>query len=83
MRIVIRVDLSIDGVKLTKSGPFTARRVEDIPGVAYEWIRSIKKDTGYRKTEILKVVYDGDKDITEKVKEIDEAPVPDMDDVFW
>lgn len=83
MKIVIRVDLSIDGNRSSLSGQFTARNVEDIPDIAYGWIRSIKSDTGYRKTEILKVIYDGDKDITDKVKEIDSAPIPKMDDVFW
>lgn len=83
MKIVIRVDLSIDGVRSLKSGQFILRRKEDIPNVAYEWIRQIKRETGYRQTEILKVIYDGDKDITDEVKKIDEAPIPDMDDVFW
>lgn len=82
MRIVIRIDLSIEGNRSSLSGQFTARSMEDIPVVAYEWIRSIKRGTGYRDTKILKVVYDGDKDITEKVKTIDEGPIPDLD-VPW
>jgi hypothetical protein len=47
------------------------------PKVAHDWIMRIRRETGYYGDEstIEKVLVDGEKDITDKVKEIDEAPL--------
>ncbi|MDE3837960.1 hypothetical protein C0966_00875 [Bacillus methanolicus] len=79
MKFKLTVHINIEGNKLLRTGSFSVRMVEDIPHVAHEWIRAIKKETGYRKTIIEKVIYNGDQDITEKVQAIDEAPIPDID----
>ncbi|UQD53806.1 hypothetical protein C0971_09885 [Bacillus methanolicus] len=78
MKIKLTVHLDIEGNKLMQSGSFTVRKEEEIPGIAYEWIRQIKRDTGYRNTVIEKVVYNGEQDITEKVQALDKAPIPDI-----
>lgn len=67
---------------MASQGSFTVKKEEDIPALAYEWIKDIKKKTGYRKTVIDKVIANNEKDITEEVREINEAPIPHMDD-FW
>ncbi|MDE3840758.1 hypothetical protein C0966_15890 [Bacillus methanolicus] len=82
MKIKLTIHLDIEGNKLMRSGYFTARREEDIPGIAHEWIRQIKRETGYRNTVIEKVVYNGEQDITEKVQALDKEHIPDMD-IFW
>ncbi|MDE3840984.1 hypothetical protein C0966_17100 (plasmid) [Bacillus methanolicus] len=78
MRIKLTIHLDIDGNKLLQSGSFSARKEEDIPGIAYEWIQQIKRETGYRPTRIEKVIVNGEKDITEKVRTLDKAPIPDI-----
>jgi hypothetical protein len=83
MKFILTVHLDIEGQKLMQYGDFTARRVEDIPRIAYEWIQHIKRETGYRPTYIEKVIVDSEKDITEEVRAIDEAPIPEMNDIFW
>lgn len=70
MKVHLQVHLDIEGIKLSRSGSFTIRNEEDIPMIAYEWIRQIKRETGYRDTRIEKVIYDGEHDITEIVKQI-------------
>jgi hypothetical protein len=62
-----------------QSGSFTVMKEEDIPKIAYEWIRQIKGETGYRSTHIEKVIVDIEKDITEKVRALDKEPIPDID----
>jgi hypothetical protein len=79
MKIILTVHLDIEGQKLMQYGDFTARREEDISGIAYEWIQQIKRETGYRQTHIEKVIVDSEKDITEKVRALDEAPIPNID----
>ncbi|MEJ9151672.1 MULTISPECIES: hypothetical protein [Bacillus] len=79
MKIKLTVHLDIEGQKLMQSGDFKARRKEDIPGIAYEWIQKLKKETGYRDTRINKVIVNNEKKITEKVREIDEEPILDID----
>ncbi|EIJ79094.1 hypothetical protein PB1_16094 [Bacillus methanolicus PB1] len=81
MKIKLTVHLDIEGQKLMQSGSFSARREEDIPGIAYEWIQQIKRETGYRDTRIEKVIVDNEKDITEEVRAINKTPIPDID--FW
>ncbi|WP_248892086.1 hypothetical protein [Bacillus methanolicus] len=69
----------LKGNKLMQSGSFTVKKVENIPSIAHEWIRKIKRETGYRPTRIEKVFLNSEKDITEEVRAIDEAPIPDID----
>jgi hypothetical protein len=83
MRINLQIHLDIEDQNVTRSGSFTVRKAEDIPEIAYEWIRQIKRETSYRDTHIEKVLVNSEKDITEEVRKIDEAPIPDMDDIFW
>lgn len=42
MKIKLTVQLDIEGQKLMKSGDFTVRWEENIPSIAYKWIRQIK-----------------------------------------
>lgn len=79
MRITIQVDLNIEGIRSTLGGEFNLRYNESIPQFAYNWIKQIKKDTGYRNTIIEKVTLNGTDDITDKVKAIEEAPIHDLD----
>jgi hypothetical protein len=72
----------VNGTRTTLSGHFQARYTNDIPNMAYEWIRKVRRETGYP-AAIEKVFYNGDKDITAQVKEIDETPVEELPDVFW
>jgi hypothetical protein len=83
MWINLSIHLNIEDQKVTRSGSFMVRKEEDIPAVAYDWIRQIKKETGYRDTRIEKVMVNSKKDIKEEVRAIDKAPIPDMDDIFW
>jgi hypothetical protein len=78
MRVVIDVHLNIQGTRLSKGGEFNLRNNQSIPEFAYEWIKNIKHDTGYRPTVIEKVLSNGD-DITDQVNEIENRPIPDLD----
>lgn len=57
--------------------------IKEIPVVAYQYIQSIKRETGYRTTFIEKVMVNGKEDITAEVKEIENRPIPPIDDIFW
>jgi hypothetical protein len=69
MKFNLNVVLNIEGTNVVQGGEFYAKRKEDIPGIAYEWIRKIKMDTGYRDTEIVEVVVNEETDIAQKVKD--------------
>jgi hypothetical protein len=77
MKASINVHLVVNGTRLLKRGVFNVLRSEDIPKVAHEWIRRIRRETGYYGADSLieKVIVDGDRDITFEVKVIDEAPL--------
>jgi hypothetical protein len=77
MKASIDVYLTVNGTKTLKRGNFQVLRLEDIPKVAHDWIRRIRRETGYYGNEsiIEKVIVDENQDITDKVKEIDEAPL--------
>jgi hypothetical protein len=77
MKASIDVHLVVNGTKTLKRGDFNVLRTEDIPKVAHDWIRRIRRETGYYGEDSLieKVIVDGDKDITYEVKVIDEAPL--------
>lgn len=76
MEILLRVQLNIDGTNLESSGHFPVK-ISDYKKdpdwtaavIAYQFIQQIKYETGYRKTDILKVTYD-ENDITELVKRV-------------
>lgn len=77
MKASIDVHMIVNGTRSLKRGEWQVKRKEDIPKVAHEWIRRIRRETGYYGNEsiIEKVIVDGDKDITSEVKAIDEAPL--------
>ena len=83
MEFNLEVHLKIDGTGLAVRGRFSARNKQDIPTVAHQYIQSIKRETGYRRTLIEEVMVNGSIDITEEVKEIENQPIPPMDDIFW
>jgi hypothetical protein len=73
MRFNVQVDLNIEGNKLRQSNTIYCKE-EILPEKIYEWIRTIKRETGYRDTVILRVIYDGEHDVTEVVREMEKAP---------
>lgn len=75
MKIILKVDLNIEGSREMKAGEFSVRKEDDIPAAAYSWIRSIKMETGCRETEIERVTWNQENDITDKVRKIDDAPL--------
>jgi hypothetical protein len=77
MRASIDVHLIVNGNRTLKRGDFNVLKVEDIPKVAHDWIRKIRRETGYYGEDsiIEKVIVDDNKDITFEVKVIDEAPL--------
>ncbi|ULT59384.1 hypothetical protein L1999_13000 [Neobacillus drentensis] len=83
MEFNLEVHLKIEGTGLFVRGRFSARNKQDIPAVAHQYIQSIKHETGYRRTLIEEVMVNGSIDITEEVKEIENQPIPPMDDIFW
>jgi hypothetical protein len=77
MKASINVHLIVNGTPSLKRGVFNVLRPEDIPKAAHNWIRQIRRETGYYGNEsiIEKVIVDGDQDITFEVKAIDDAPL--------
>jgi hypothetical protein len=83
LRFNLEVQLIIEGTGMMSRGIFTSRNKNEIANVAYQFIQSIKRETGYRTTFIQKVIIDGTQYITMEVKEIDNRLIPKMDDIFW
>ncbi|WP_042458933.1 hypothetical protein [Neobacillus dielmonensis] len=83
MRFYVKVSLNIEGTGISCGRYLAARDQAGVPSVAFQYIQSIKRQTGYRSTIIEKVMVDGIQDITKKVKEIENRPIPPMDDIFW
>jgi len=79
MKLNLAIHLNIDGNRITKRGEFTVWKEEDIPKLAHDWVRYTKNETGHRKTEIEKIVWNNEHDITDKVRQLDNAPIPDID----
>jgi hypothetical protein len=79
----LEVHLRIEGTGMLSKGRFTARKKSEIPMAAYQIIRDIKRETGYRTTLIEKVIVNGTENITEEVKKIESMPVPPLDNIFW
>ncbi|MDF2791845.1 MAG: hypothetical protein K0S80_4947 [Neobacillus sp.] len=78
MKIILKVQLNIEGSRLTQGGEFTTRNKDDIPIVAFEWIQRIKMDTGYRKTIIEKITWNEENDITDDVRKIRKEVIDDL-----
>jgi hypothetical protein len=80
MRITLDVHMIVNRTRSLKRGEFNVRRNEDIPQFAYGWIRQIRMETGYfgNQSLIEKVIVNADQDITDQVKAIDSAPIPDV-----
>ena len=85
MQITVSINLNIEGNRMGNTGSFSVdswkfKKNPDWEAaiIAYKQIEKIKYDTGYRKTEILKVTYNEDHDITELVKRV--TPI-DKDDL--
>ncbi|MGJ7922093.1 hypothetical protein [Neobacillus sp. LXY-4] len=76
MHINLKVHLNIEGNRTMCGGDFKVWKEDDIPNLAYQWIKKLKMDTGCRKTVIEKVTWDNENDITEKVVELGHAPIP-------
>ena len=83
MEFNLEVHLIIEGTGLTARGRFSARNKKEIAMVAHKYIRSIKHETGYRHTFIENVIVNGTEEITNEVMEIENKPIPPMDDIFW
>ena len=83
MQFNLEVHLKIEGTGISCGGTFAARNKSEIPMVAYEYIKSIKRQTGYRTTLIEKVIINRTEDITENVNEIQNRPIQPMEDIFW
>jgi hypothetical protein len=81
MRITINVHMIVNGTRSLKRGAFNVNKNENIALFAYGWIKHIRRETGYygRQSIIEKVIVNGDQDITDQVKAIDQAPIPDVD----
>jgi hypothetical protein len=74
VKFILEVHLIIEGTRMVSSGPFKARNRNDIPRAAYQYIQEIKRETGFRTTVIEKVIIDGEEDITDKIKEMENRP---------
>ncbi|MEH7158976.1 hypothetical protein [Neobacillus drentensis] len=83
MEFNLEVHLIIEGSGLVAKGRFSTRNNKEIVNVAHNYIRSIMHDTGYRRTFIEKVIVNCTEEITEEVREIENRPIPPMDDIFW
>jgi hypothetical protein len=81
MRITINVHMTVNGTRSLKRGAFNVNKNEDIVLFTYGWIKHIRRETGYygQQSIIEKVIVNGDQDITDQVREINVAPIPDVD----
>jgi hypothetical protein len=81
MRIIINVHMVINGTRSLKRGEFNVHKNEDIVLFAYGWVKHIRMEAGYfgQQSIIEQVIVNGDQDITDKVKAIDNTPIPEID----
>jgi len=83
LKVNIDVFLIIEGTKTRSGGAFNVnpREYKDpdlaVAIVAYQYIQDIIKQTGHRETIIKKVLYEGNKDITQLTRQIKRIPPPD------
>jgi hypothetical protein len=71
-KVNLRVMFLTDAGKVIQAGsfPMKGRRPELI---AFEWIQGIKREVTYK--ELIKVVLDGEHDITHQVLQLEKAPL--------
>lgn len=65
--------LRVSDSKMTFGGSFYVKKGK-LAETAYEQVRRIKRETGYRPMEILRVMVDDREDITEEVIKIEKGP---------
>ena len=75
MKINLTVHLNIEGNRLVKSGEFWVKKEADIPSTAYQWVKHIKMDTGYRVTTIELVNWNKENDVTNEVVQLENTPL--------
>lgn len=86
MNITIEIHFKSDSdSKIMKRGSFPVNvskfnkdQNREAARVAFEWWKQIKHENSYR-IKIEKVTYDEINNITELVKQLDNAPIPDLD----
>ncbi|MCM3180254.1 hypothetical protein [Cytobacillus horneckiae] len=86
MKVVIETQLDVEGNRGLRRGEFYIKDSEFkkdadwfISIKAYEWIQQQIAEYGGRKTEIVKVTWNEEHDITEIVKQV--RPIEPMDDL--
>lgn len=72
MHIRIQITYQTEGGKAQQSGTFSLRR-KNPEEVAFEWLQEIKRRVFYR--ALISITVDGKEDITEKVLEMEKAPL--------
>lgn len=72
MNVTIQIKYLSNAGRVMQRGsfPLRGRKPEKI---AYDWLQQIKRQVTYQ--ELISVVADGDQDITEKVRELEKAPL--------
>lgn len=86
MKVLIETQLNVDGNRGLRRGEFFIRNSDfkkdqdwHVSIKAYEWIQEQISEFGGRKTEIIKVTWNEENDITEIVKQI--RPIEPIDDL--
>lgn len=80
MEIVIRIIVQTRGIRSMSAGSFLVNQRlfredanKEAAKVAYQWIKQVKKEMDVDVIE--KVIYNGDNDITELVRELQRSPI--------
>lgn len=86
MKVLIETHIRVEGTGNMRRGEFFVNDQEfkedpdfTVGVVAYEWIEQQKRETGFRDTDIEKVIWNDEHDITELVKQI--RPIKPVDDL--
>ncbi|MEH7389668.1 hypothetical protein [Bacillus sp. JJ1474] len=86
MKVIIETHTRVEGTGNMRRGEFFVNDQEfkedpdfTVGVVAYEWIEQQKRETGFRDTDIEKVIWNEVNDITELVKQI--KPIDPVDDL--
>lgn len=72
MNARIQITYLTEGGRAQQSGTFPLRRRKQ-EEIAFEWLQLIKRKVTYK--ELISVIVDGKEDITEKVLEMEKAPL--------
>jgi len=81
--VPLEVRIRIEETSIYSGGYISIRNKSDLFKGAYDYIQTIKRETGYRNTFIEKVVVNGTEDITEEVRKIINLQLPTIGDIFW